>query len=57
MSMLRNNIDNKFSSLKKQSNDKTTITFIRDQLSRCRKKLFNLKKETRVSCMFAQTQL
>ena len=37
--MLRNNIDNKFSSPKRQSDDKTTITFIRDQLFHRIKKL------------------
>ena len=39
MFMLQNNIDNKFSSSKQQSSDRTAMTFIHDQLSFCSKEL------------------
>ena len=45
MFLLRKDIDNKVSSSKKQSNDKTTITFIRHQLSLHSMKLSILNKE------------
>ena len=43
--MLRNNVDNKFSSTKMQSNNRTTIALIHNQLSLYSKKVsFKTKK-------------